>query len=208
MFGGPPVDEQGRDDYFESLYYSSAVVGITTSAFLEAAVVGRPVMSFYLDDLRPEHEDSLHFQYLVDAEHGLLTMAASLEEHTQQLAGVLAGPPPDMLTRQNRFVHEFVRPRGMDVAATGIVADALERLPEEPRVGPGAAPSMLGRMGLRQMQRVEHSLRWRHLMLHESEIDKDARILEKARLRAQELAQKRAAKAKALARKRAEKARS
>ena len=75
MFGGPPVDDHGREDYFESLYYSSAVVGITTSAFLEAAVVGRPVMSFHADELVPEHEASLHFQYLVDAEHGLLTMA-------------------------------------------------------------------------------------------------------------------------------------
>ena len=62
-------------------------------------------------------------------------------------------------------------------------------------------------IGLRQIQRGEHSLRWRHLILHEREIDKDARILEKARLRAQELAQKRAVKAAALARKRARKAR-
>jgi hypothetical protein len=207
MFGGSPVDDTGRDDYFESLHYSSAVVGITTSAFIEAAVVGRPVMSFYLDDLRPEHEDSLHFQYLADADHGLLTMADSLEEHVRQLAVVLEGPPPDLIQRQTRFVNGFVRPRGMDVAATSVVADALERLPQEPRVGPGAAPSVLGQIGLRQMQRLERSLRWRHLVLHEREIDKDARILEKARLRAQELAEKRATKAAALAKKRAGKVR-
>ena len=46
MFGGAPVDQLARTDYFESLHYCAAVVGITTSAFLEAAVVGRPVMSF------------------------------------------------------------------------------------------------------------------------------------------------------------------
>ena len=86
MFGGPPVDEQTREDYFESLYYSAAVVGITTTAFLDAAVVGRPVMSFHANDLVPEHEASLHFQYLMDAERGLLTMADSLEDHARQLA--------------------------------------------------------------------------------------------------------------------------
>ena len=206
MFGGPPVDEQGREDYFESLFYSAAVVGITTSAFLEAAVVGRPVMSFYSDDIIPEHEASLHFQYLVGGEHGLLTMARTLEEHERQLATVLAGPPEDMLLRQRHFVNHFVRPHGLDLPATHIAADALERLPERPRVHPAAAPSVFGRFGLRQLHRIERDPRWRHLVLDEREIEREARALGKARLRAQELARQRATKALALARKRAAKA--
>src|SRR4030095_11347155 len=207
MFGGPPVDDRGRDDYFESLYYSAAVVGITTSAFLEAAVVGRPVMSFYADDLRPEHEDSLHFQHLADPEHGLLTMGNSLEEHAQQLASVLSGPPQGMMRRQDRFVRTFIRPRGFDISATSVVADALEQLPAARRIGASPASSSLGRLGWHQAQRLERSPRWRHLILDEREIDREARISEKARGRAQELAQKRAAKAQALARKRAVKTR-
>jgi hypothetical protein len=207
MFGAPPVDDQGREDYFESLFYSAAVVGITTSAFLEAAVVGRPVMSFYSDDLIPEHEASLHFQYLVDGKCGLLTMARSLEEHERQLATVLAGPPEDMLLRQRRFVHDFVRPRGLDVPATHIAADAMERLHEQPRVGPAAARSAFGRFGLRQLQRMERDRRWRHLILDEREIEREAREQDKLRIREMELARKRAAKAQALAKKRAEKVR-
>jgi hypothetical protein len=207
LFGGAPVDDQGREDYFDSLYYSAAVVGITTSAFLEAAVVGRPVMSFYAEDLVPEHEASLHFQHLVDAEHGLLTMAESLEEHERQLASVLAGPPADLLRRQQRFVHEFVRPRGTDVPATTVVTDALERLPQAPRVGPAAAPSLFGRFGLRQMQRIEHHPRWRHLILDSREHEREAREQAKARIKMEELTRKRAAKQTALARKRAAKVR-
>jgi hypothetical protein len=207
MFGGPPVDDQGREDYFQSLYYSAAVVGITTSAFLEAAVIGRPVMSFYANELIPEHEASLHFQYLVAGENGLLTMGSSLEEHERQLASVLAGPPDDMLRRQRRFVHSFVRPRGMDVSATHIVADALERLPERPRIGPAAVSSLLGRLGLEQLHRIERYPRWRHLILDEREIVREARVLDKTRTKAQGLARKRTAKAQALAKKRAEKAR-
>jgi hypothetical protein len=207
MFGGPPVDDQGREDYFDSLFYSAAVVGITTSAFLEAAVVGRPVMSFYSDDLISEHEASLHFQYLVGGEHGLLTMACSLEEHERQLATVLSGPPEDMLLRQRRFVHDFVRPRGLDVPATHIAAEVMERLRERPRVRPATALSVFGRFGLRQLHRMERDPRWRHLILDEREIDREARESGKARIRAQELARKRAAKAQALAQKRAEKVR-
>jgi hypothetical protein len=183
------------------------VVGITTSAFLEAAVVGRPVMSFYAEDLVPEHEASLHFQHLVDAEHGLLTMADSLEEHERQLARVLAGPPADMLARQQRFVHAFVRPRGIAVPATTVVADALERLPGAPRVGPAAAPSRLGRFGLRQMRWIEHHPRWRHLILDAREQDREGREQAKARVKLEALTRKRAAKQDALARKRAAKAR-
>ena len=40
LYGSNPVDGASKDDYFESLYYSSAVVGLNTSAFLEGAVVG------------------------------------------------------------------------------------------------------------------------------------------------------------------------
>ena len=207
MFGGAPVDEHAREDYFESLYYSAAVVGITTSAFLEAAVVGRPVMSFYDDALVPEHEASLHFQYLVDREHGLLTMGRSLEEHVTQIANILAGPPMDMLLRQRRFVHEFVRPRGMDVPATGVVADALERVARAPRAAAVPSPSAFGKFAWLQVQRLERNPRWRHIVLDEREIARDARVMAKAQLRAQDLMRKREAKQLALSKKRAAKVR-
>jgi hypothetical protein len=207
MFGGAPVDDQRREDYFESLFYSAAVVGITTSAFLDAAAVGRPVMSFYADELVPEHEASLHFQYLSDREHGLLTMADSLEEHERQLGHVLDGPPADLMHRQRRFVEHFLRPRGIDIPATSIVADALERLPQTPRVGAAAARPTLGRAGFLQLERLKGNPRWRHLILDEREIQRETRVTAKAHLRAQELAHKRAAKQLALTRKRAQKSR-
>jgi hypothetical protein len=207
LFGGPPVDEQGREDYFESLYYSAAVVGITTSAFLEAAIVGRPVMSFYAEELVPEHEGSVHFQYLANSDRGLLTMGRSLEEHERQLAAVLAGPSAEMLARQHRFVQSFVRPHGIDVPATAIVADGLERLPRAPRMAAPASVPAFGRIGWLQIQRLERSPRWRHLVLDEREIVRDARVTAKAEIRAQDLSRKRAAKARALAEKRAAKVR-
>ncbi len=35
LYGSNPVDDASKDDYFESLFYSAAVVGLNTSAFLE-----------------------------------------------------------------------------------------------------------------------------------------------------------------------------
>jgi len=205
LFGGPPVDDRGREDYFDSLYYSAAVVGITTSAFLEAAIVGRPVMSFYAEDLVPEHEASLHFQYLADAERGLLTMATDLDEHERQLASVLAGPPPPILRRQRNFVRDFIRPRGMDVPATSVVADGLEQIARAPRTAAPAGATAFGRLGWLQLQRLERSARWRHLVLDERELVREARVTAKAQVREEDLSRKRAAKQQALAEKRAAK---
>ena len=202
MFGGPPLDEPSRTDYFESLYYSAAVVGITTSAFLEAAVVGRPVMSFASEDLRQEQDGSLHFRHLVDADQGLLTMAASLDEHGQQLARILEGPPTEVLARQRRFVNAFVRPRGMEVSATDVVAESLERLGEGQRVGPESAPSLFGRIGLSLLARMYRDEHWRSLILDEREGERETRLSERTRIRAEELARKRADKARRMAAKR------
>jgi hypothetical protein len=202
MFGGPPVDEPARSDYFESLHYSAAVVGITTSAFLEAAVVGRPVMSFSSEDLRQEHEESLHFRHLVDADEGLLTMAASLDEHEQQLATILAGPPTEVLERQRKFVNVFVRPRGLEVSATRVVAEALERLVDSEPVGAESAPSLFGQLGLALLARMQRDERWRFLILDAREGERESQLVERARAKAEHLARKRADKASRMAAKR------
>lgn len=188
MFGTVPVDEQSRNDFFDSMYYAGAVVGITTTAFLDAAVVGRPVMSFHDPDLTFEHEDSLHFQYLLEAEGGLLTMAGSLEEHTRQLSAMLAGPPPGVLERQSHFVHKFVRPRGMDVTATAAVVAALEGLKSAGSPHPRA--STFGRLALRVVSAMERHPRWRMLVLDEREAETATRQNEKAQRRAEALARK------------------
>jgi len=188
MFGTVPVDEPSRSDFFDSMYYAGAVVGITTTAFLDAAVVGRPVMAFHDPDLGFEHEDSLHFQYLLKADGGLLTMAGSLEEHARQLAAMLAGPPPGVMERQAHFVRKFVRPRGMDVPATAAVVEALEGLESAGSVQRGASAS--GRFGLRLLAAMERHPRWRRLVLDEREAETATRVQEKADRRAEALARK------------------
>ena len=190
MFGTAPIDEQANSDYFDSLYYSGAVVGITTSAFIEAAVLGRPVMTYYREDLRQEHEGSLHYQHLLDPAHGLLVTAASLEEHERQLASMLAGPPPEISSRTSKFVGRFVRPHGLDTAATGIAADALERLASRRDPAPLRQPSALGRAGLSLVAALERSPRWRSLLLDEREAEASARQEGKEWSKAQALERK------------------
>ena len=138
--GRNPIDPETRDDYFDSLYHSSAVVGLVTSAFLEAAIVGRPVLTFTLPEYRLHQEEMIHFRYLMTVEGGLLHMAPDLDRHFGQLAAALAldGARDE---KNRRFLGAFVRPFGLDAPATPVFADALERLA---RGGAHPDPSLAG----------------------------------------------------------------
>ncbi len=120
-----PFREQEQDEFFDSLAHSAAVVGINTTAMIEAAVVGKSVLTV----LAPEfgQESTLHFHYLLEENGGFLHVASSLEEHTRQLASVLEVDEAGA-ERRRSFVASFVRPNGIDRPATPIYADAVEEL--------------------------------------------------------------------------------
>jgi hypothetical protein len=136
--GRNPIDPETRDDYFGSLYYSSAVIGLVTSAFLEAAIVGRPVMTLTLPEYRMHQDEMIHFQYLTTVSGGVLHKAPDLETHFQQLADVM-GSTGARDERNRRFLSAFVRPGGLETPATPVFVDALERLY---RQGGGVDPSL------------------------------------------------------------------
>jgi hypothetical protein len=122
--GGNPIDAERKDDYFDSLFYSSTVVGLVTSAFLEAAVVGRPVMTITLPEYRQHQEEMIHFRYLRTVAGGVLHPAPDLAAHLAQLAEAVARSERD--ERNLRFVGAFVRPAGLDVPATPAFVGALD----------------------------------------------------------------------------------
>lgn len=114
---------------FDALSHSHAVVGVNTSALLEAAIVGRPVLAPPPADGQPGAPTrTLHERYLTD-EGGLLVTSSSVDEHVRQLERALA----DGARRSERsaaFVASFIRPRGADLEVTPIMADEIERLGE------------------------------------------------------------------------------
>jgi hypothetical protein len=130
--GANPTDEESRNDYFDSLHFCSAVVGVNTSAFLEAAIHRRPVFSVRI----PRYEDSmkgtLHFHHLLSAGGGLLQVADSYDEHAAQLAEALAAPHPEgcISERSTRFAEVFIRPYGLDEPATPRTVELIEALPD------------------------------------------------------------------------------
>jgi hypothetical protein len=120
-----PIDADEKADYYDSIFHSSAVVGIITSAMIEAAIIGRPVFTV----LDPVHHDSqlgaLHHEYL---RTGAVRVAETMEEHLNQLSAVLGGQDGDAREAAERFVASFVRPHGATRPATQLVVEALEQL--------------------------------------------------------------------------------
>ncbi|PYR79351.1 MAG: hypothetical protein DMF87_11515 [Acidobacteria bacterium] len=169
MWGDNPIDAESRADYFDSLCYSAAVAGLNTSAFIEAGVVGRPVLAILPDEFRSNQEGTLHFHYLVDG--GLLTVSRSLDEHASQLSAVLRGDDADVLARVGQFVRSFVRPLGLDVRATDVMADAVEDLARMAPAGAAEQSSASGRLGLAALRMLERVPLGRRLLLNEREVE-------------------------------------
>ena len=128
FWGEHPVDEDAKNDYFDSMYYSAAVIGLNTSAFLEAAVVGKPVHSVVDKEISKDNQEgTIHFHYLLDVNGGLLRVARTLDEHVRLLAASLA-PEGGGDAKAERFVEGFIRPFGLKEPATPRFADAIENL--------------------------------------------------------------------------------
>jgi hypothetical protein len=140
FWGAHPVDDEAKDDYFDSMYYSAAVVGINTSAFIEAAVVGKPVLAVMLPDIsRDNQEGTLHFRYLLEVNGGLLYTSRSFEEHVRQLADTLTGDGGGD-PRAEQFVAGFVRPFGRGESATPRFVAAIEEAATIPAPAPRSRP--------------------------------------------------------------------
>jgi hypothetical protein len=148
FWGAHPVNAEAKEDYFDSLYYSAAVVGINTSAFIEAAVVGKPVFTVLEPEISENNQEgTLHLQYLLDDDSGVLRATRTLDEHLPQLAAALAGHGGGD-PKAARFVDAFVRPFGRAEAATPRFVAAVEQVaamqsPQPEQRGAAAAVAYL-----------------------------------------------------------------
>jgi len=116
---------------YDALYHSAAVVGLNTSAQIEAGILGKPVLTLLAPGFEEGQQGTLHFRYLLREEGGFVDLAKDLDEHRDHLARALAGDddPEDI----RRAVERFIRPGGWHRPATPILADAIADLaPSKP----------------------------------------------------------------------------
>jgi len=218
LWGGNPVDAQSRADYFDSLYYSAAVVGINTSAFIEAGIAGRPVHTIIVPEMASNQLGTVHFNYLLNAGGGLLEVAHSFEEHMPLLEASLARADlkvgaysiedPGIRTVDDRkpFVRAFVRPNGLDVPATPMFVDAVESMAVlKPAASRPARFAALWRSLAERAARTREDERYERWTLSERELASLEKLRGARQVKAQERknAREAAAEAERAARQRA-----
>ena len=121
---GAPLDDSRKKIYFDSIYHAAVVVGINTSGFIEAGIIGRRTLTLATPHFKESQEGTLHFRYLTGG--GLLEVARSFEDHLAQLARVL-GNQVQTQQRVRTFIADFVRPAGLDRPAAPLVIEAIEQ---------------------------------------------------------------------------------
>jgi hypothetical protein len=167
-----PFDAASKSDYFDSMFHSAVIAGLNTSALIEGGIVGRAVHTVLLPEFQQNQEGTLHFHYLLDG--GLLRADRDLHSHVASMARSLAAADPAV--HHNRsFVEAFVRPAGIDRAATPLFADAVERVAAL-RLEPQAEP-----LWVRGLRRALTPLARRTMGTFSDQIGRERRRLEKKR---------------------------
>ena len=116
----------------DSLHYAAAVVGLNTSAMIEAGILGKSVFTIEAPEFAGGQEQTLHFHHLLARNGGLVEVAQDLSEHLRQVTDALANPEAGR-ARSRRFIESFVRPRGIDRPVAPIVVDEIELIAKLPK---------------------------------------------------------------------------
>jgi len=151
--GANPINQGARDDYFRSLTFSSGIVGINTSALIEAAIISRPVFTIKDAEFAATQDGTLHFHHLTSANGGLLHVASDFDEHLAQVATALARPE-DMALKSRSFVEAFLRPFGLDRPGVDRFVAAIEDME-------GLVPAPAPRLGAKMVRPLLAAWKWK-----------------------------------------------
>ena len=113
-----------QQNYYHSMFYSRAVVGVNTTAMIEAAVVDKPCLTILTERYKATQTGRGHFHHLLKAD--FLESAYGFSEAAGVIQRILAGEDVKAANRR-KFVHEFVRPCGMDKPVANLFARAARQ---------------------------------------------------------------------------------
>lgn len=110
---------------FDTYYYAAAVVGIFTSAMMEAQIMDKPVIAILSDHYKETQMATQHFQDFIKGDS--LELAADLDELKSALTAILSGRDKRKIKRRE-FVVNYIRPLGIGQSAGQAAVQAIEQL--------------------------------------------------------------------------------
>lgn len=108
---------------YDAITCCDVVVGLNTSAEIEAAILGKPVYTVDAGRAAPGQDGSKHYYYLLEETGGFAKRASSLSEHLLQISAGVRGDHD--AHRIEQFAESFIRPLGLNVPVTPILAAAF-----------------------------------------------------------------------------------
>ena len=125
--GADPVDEASRSDYFDSMAHADAVVGINTSALLEAAIVGPPGARAAGPGVPVEPARAAPLPPA--RRRGRRGRGRGVDGRAPRRSSRMRSPTPSAgADARRRFVDELIRPHGDGPPPSERVVAAIEEL--------------------------------------------------------------------------------
>jgi hypothetical protein len=113
---------EAKELFFETFFHSTCVIGINTTAMIEAAIVGKPCITIISERYKDTQERSGHFHHLTDA--GFIFSARRIKNTCIYIQQVLDGNDT-LVDARKKFVGSFVRPNGIDVQSSVVMSNIL-----------------------------------------------------------------------------------
>jgi hypothetical protein len=120
-----PSGEAARAAFFDAIHHSAAVVGILTSAMVEAAIIGRSVHTVLIKRYAATQRTLAHMRYLLPENGGMLVVAEDLPTHVRLLEDALAGRGA---VASEEFAASFMGRSTSGASAAARLADEVETL--------------------------------------------------------------------------------
>jgi hypothetical protein len=129
-FGHPGVvihhdtgSPESVQEYYDQLAHATCVFGLNTPAFLEAVIADRPCLTIVSDTYWPAQGRTGHFRHLLNGQ--FLTLCSSASDVARRVRGLIDGGDETAAGRK-QFARSFLRPCGLDSAASDVIADIME----------------------------------------------------------------------------------
>jgi hypothetical protein len=121
---GDPADSPVlAHEYFDLLAHATCVFGVNTPAFLEAVVADRPCLTIVSETYWPAQGRTGHFRHLLKG--AFLDVCRDMGDVAACVRRIVDGAD-DRASDRRAFTRWFIRPCGLDIAASDVVASVIE----------------------------------------------------------------------------------
>jgi len=117
-----PESDSEQQNFYNALKHCICVVGINTSAMIDAIINGKPCIAFMSDKYRLTQLESTHFKQMLDAD--VLEIARTPADIVNIVESLARGEDVRWQNRRD-FVREFIRPKGLDRMAGKLAAERI-----------------------------------------------------------------------------------